>query len=154
LTLLGQKIYSAQPNDERKNNVNVLKLITLLLIIFIASVFVAAALDFSRANGLETHFFVIMFFVFYTVANWKNVKDYQRMNYGNIKLQLWEKMILFPVSRNLFRKENIVYQRALLSSTICLLILLTFVQMPFIDLLALVYVVFHGHKLKKLLMII
>ena len=95
-----------------------------------------------------------MFFVFYTVANWKNVKDYQRMNYGNIKLQLWEKMILFPVSRNLFRKENIVYQRALLSSTICLLILLTFVQMPFIDLLALVYVVFHGHKLKKLLMII
>jgi len=132
---------------------NVLKFIIQLLVIVIIFAILVTIRYFSRAE-LATHFFVFMVFAFYTVVNWKDIENYQRKKYGDIKLLFWEKMILFPVSRNLFRKENIVYQRTLLSSTICLLILLTFVQMPFIHWLAIVYVVFHGHKLKKLLMII
>ena len=129
---------------------NILKFILQLLGVLVVSFFLGAIVQFSKAHGLETYFFIIMFFIFYTSVNWTYVKESQRANDGTIYLLNWEKMILFPMKKNLFRKENVRFQRTLLSSTVGLLILMTIVQLSFIKGLALVYIAVHGFQLKKL----
>lgn len=129
---------------------NVLKFIFQLLIVAIVGIFFGAIMEWSRIHGLGVHFFVVMFFALFTAVNWKSVKDAQRANYGYMKLSFLEKIILFPMRKNFFRKENVVFQRTLLSSTICLLVLMTIIQMPLINMLVFVYIFFHSYRLKKL----
>jgi len=121
---------------------NTLKAIAFLVIVGFVIIFVMvsvseALIDLSINPDFNVTFALTILVTFYlcTVVNRKNAKEAQHRGYAHIRLSLWEKLILFPMLKNLFTRENVIFQRILLLNTICILVLMMTIMTPIFQIL-------------------
>ena len=103
----------------------IVKNIITLLIFILIGLFLGGLIEFARQNELGIHLLVMALFFLFTAVNRKNIKDAQRIHIAHVKLPIWERIIFFPLLKNLFKNENIRFQRILVLNTFVVLIIIT-----------------------------